>query len=246
MNLRLFRQRLVCWPTWLGWLCLGLAAAVACRLCLAVVYPFLAVTERIPANVLVVEGWVPDYTLQDALAEFRAGKYEHLVTTGGPMGHGYTLGGATNYAQSAGLILQTLGVDTNRMVVAPGRFTFRNRTYNAARSAQVKLLEMKLSIRGIIVYTQGPHARRSRLVYQKVFGREVPIGVVAHPSEEYDEARWWRTSEGGKEVLTEGLGWFFEWLFDSGRKEGEAAWLAAGNAATNDPGGVQVPAGQAP
>ncbi len=235
MELRLIRQRLMYVPTWLGWLGLLGAALVVGRLCLAGAYPLLAVTERVPATVLVVEGWVSDFALRDALAEFRRGGYERLVTSGGPLGYGYTVGGTTNYAQSAGLILRSFGADTNRMVVAPGRFTFRNRTYNAARSAQAKLLEMRVPVRGIVVFSQGPHARRTRLVYQKVFGPGVSVGVISRPPDDYDGARWWRTSEGAKEVITEGLGWLFERLLDSGRKEGEAAWVAAGMASTNQP-----------
>jgi len=235
MELRLIRQRLMYVPTWLGWLCLLGAAAVVVRLCLAGPYPLLAVTERVPASVLVVEGWVSDFALRDALAEFRHGGYERLVTAGGPLGYGYTVGGTTNYAQSAGLILRSFGADTNRMVVAPGRFTFRNRTYNAARSVQTRLQEISVPIHGIVVFSQGPHARRTRLVYQKVFGPGVSVGVISRPSDEYDGARWWQTSEGAKEVITEGLGWLFERLFDSGREEGEAAWVAAGTTSTNRP-----------
>src|SRR2546430_15368010 len=38
-------------------------------------HPFLAVTDRTGADVLVVEGWLPNYALEESIAEFRARPY---------------------------------------------------------------------------------------------------------------------------------------------------------------------------
>lgn len=65
--------------------------------------------------------------------------------------------------------------------------------------------------------TVGTHARRTWLVYQKVFKPQTDIGVICHPDEEYQADRWWQSSAGIKAVLTEGLGWAYEWLASSGR-----------------------------
>jgi hypothetical protein len=39
-------------------------------------------TERVDANILVVEGWVPQYGLEMAYKEFTDNGYDHIVTTG--------------------------------------------------------------------------------------------------------------------------------------------------------------------
>ena len=65
--------------------------------------------------------------------------------------------------------------------------------------------------------TAGPHARRTWLVYHKVFGAPVPVGVIPYVSQDYDPARWWTSSEGVKDVFAEGLGWVYERCFHDGR-----------------------------
>ncbi len=49
---------------------------------LAGIYPFLRENEPIEAEILVVEGWLPEYALEEALKEFRSHPYRLLVTTG--------------------------------------------------------------------------------------------------------------------------------------------------------------------
>lgn len=42
----------------------------------------LSETERVNANVLLVEGWLPHYTIRMVIDEFRKNGYEHIITTG--------------------------------------------------------------------------------------------------------------------------------------------------------------------
>src|SRR5438105_8005867 len=64
--------------SWRGWsvVLLGVIAAggfIGFRL-----QPFLATTARVNTKVLVVEGWVHDYTISAALDEFKTGSYEKV------------------------------------------------------------------------------------------------------------------------------------------------------------------------
>jgi len=43
---------------------------------------YLSKSERVKANILIVEGWLPDYALDIACKEFRKDGYEYIVTTG--------------------------------------------------------------------------------------------------------------------------------------------------------------------
>lgn len=43
---------------------------------------FLSKSEKVDANLLVVEGWLPDNALQQASEEFKNHKYDYLITTG--------------------------------------------------------------------------------------------------------------------------------------------------------------------
>ncbi len=43
---------------------------------------YLSKSEQVKANVLIVEGWLPEYALEMAYNEFEKGKYEYIITTG--------------------------------------------------------------------------------------------------------------------------------------------------------------------
>jgi hypothetical protein len=43
---------------------------------------YLSKSEHISANILLVEGWLPDYALDMSLNEFQTGHYEYIITTG--------------------------------------------------------------------------------------------------------------------------------------------------------------------
>lgn len=43
---------------------------------------FLSHTERTEANLLIVEGWLPDFAIDEAYNEFKSGKYDLIVITG--------------------------------------------------------------------------------------------------------------------------------------------------------------------
>jgi len=57
--------------------------------------------------------------------------------------------------------------------------------------------------------TLGPHARRSWLLYQEAFGDDVKIGVIPLENRSYDPSRWWCSSEGFRDVISEAIAWFY-------------------------------------
>ena len=44
---------------------------------------FLSLTQRLPADVLVVEGWIGRAGIRAAVAEFEQSGYQYIVATGG-------------------------------------------------------------------------------------------------------------------------------------------------------------------
>ena len=217
MNLRLFTKRTVWLPTRRGWLCLLALATLLLFTGVRTAHPFLAITRPVPANVLVVEGWLSDYAVEAAAVEFKKGTYDCVVTVGGPIPKGDILAGHRSYSTIAARTLLKLGIPQVKLIDAPAAPTFRQRTFEAAKGAKLKLAETGLQIHGINVVSGGPHARRTRTVYRRVFGDQGPIGVISIASQEYDARHWWRSSEGIKETFSEGLGWAYEWVFASGR-----------------------------
>ena len=70
---------------------------------------------------------------------------------------------------------------------------------------------------GLNLMTRGLHARRSWMVYRKVFGPGVRVGVISCPPHNYLPAKWWQSSAGLKGVIGETIATGYEWLCDSGR-----------------------------
>ncbi len=218
------RRRTVWAPTLLGWLALLLIGAIAAIALLRGVYPFLAVTEPAGASVLVVEGWLGEKELDGAIAVFKSGGYRQIVTTGGPL-HDWpeTQSGPTAAHRAAGY-LKRRGLAAVPITPAPSPLTLRDRTYTSALMVRAWAQRTGVELRKLDVVSRGPHARRSRLLYEKAFGPQVRIGVFAVPPPDYDPERWWRTSTGARDVAEQaaGLFWvkfFFDPLQEPGREQ---------------------------
>src|SRR3712207_5401157 len=67
------------------WLILLVSGILVCSWVLIGLHSFLSQNNRVDAEVLVVEGWLPDYALNEAYREFTSHPYKYIITTGGPV-----------------------------------------------------------------------------------------------------------------------------------------------------------------
>ena len=186
------------------------------------IHPFLAVTNRIDADVLVVEGWVHEYAIQAAIDEFRSRSYERVFTTGGPVeGSGGYINDFYTSASVGAELLRNHGLATSVVQEVPSRVMDRDRTYASAVALRNWFREHDIRVRRLNVLTEDVHARRSQLLFSKALGSEISVGVIAVPNPDYDARRWWRSSEGVKGVFSESLGYFYaRFLFHSSKDLG--------------------------
>lgn len=215
MGFELVRKRTVPVPTWRGILLIGIIVALSAFAASKTLHAFLSVTHRVSANVLVVEGWLSDENLHTALSEFNQGKYELLVTTGGPLPKGKYLSGCEDYAELSTQTLRKLGMTQSQLLTATSPGGAKHRTYRSAAAAKDKLASRRLPLKGINILSSAVHTRRTGLVFQKVFGPSIPVGTIALAPEDYDPERWWTSSEGVKVVFSELLGWGYEYFLGS-------------------------------
>ena len=176
-------------------------------------HPFLAVTDRTDADVLVVEGWLPNYALEESIAEFRARPYRLVVTVGCQILTGVNVEEGDNQASYAAKRLEWLGLPRDVIRVAPSPMKYRDRTYASALALKKWAQANNVSMKGFNLVTLGPHARRSRLQFEKAFNGQVPVGVIAIENREYSPGHWWTYSEGVKEVVSEGVGYMYARFF---------------------------------
>ena len=196
-------------PTLRGWLLLMLGLAGLTLIVARGLGPFLTLNDPRPGGVLVIEGWAPDYGMEAAVAEYKRNHYDKLLVTGIPLTQGAPLSEYKTYAELGAAVLFKLGLSTNEVQAVPAVAVRQDRTYAMAKALQRWLREHGMSPTQVNLITLGPHARRSRLLFEKALGSEVAVGVVAVPSAEFDPAHWWRSSAGVRDVIGEALAYAY-------------------------------------
>jgi len=89
----------------------------------------------------------------------------------------------------------------------------RDRTYSSAIALRNWLREHDMQVRSLNIATEGAHARRTRMLFEKALGANVAVGVISVPSPDFDARHWWLYSEGVEEVVTEGVAYLYAKFF---------------------------------
>jgi hypothetical protein len=216
MSVRLFQRRVVILPTFLGWIGLLILVASACLLWWFQGESFLSGTRRLPAEVLVVEGWIGPEGIGEARLEFERGGYQYIVAASGLSGERWNER-RWSFAVEAAKILLHSGIPHDRIIVAEPPITEGQRTYEAAEAVWRALRDRNIHPKALNVFTMGAHARRSRLVFAKVFSPDTEVGVIAWIPRDYEPGVWWHSSERAGEFIKETIAYTFEALLNSGR-----------------------------
>ena len=181
---------------------------------------FLTITKSVESKLLVVEGWLPDYTLKGVMEEFYNNDYEKLIITGKPLIKGYYI---SKYKSSADIAEATLinfgfNKDLIETITIP-RTIFKDRTYTTALAFESRLKKSDNNVNSINIYTLGCHSRRSRLLFEKALGKEIKIGIIAGKDLSYNPVKWWNSSRGFRTVMNEALAYLYAKLFFHPDKE---------------------------
>jgi len=205
----LLQRRTCLCPTWRGWLLTALIVLPLVATGLRRLQPFLAINAPVTSNVLVVEGWMPDYGMKDVISETQRTPYVTLIVTGGPLERGAPLANYGTYADLGAATLAKLGANAPLPQAVPAADVYRDRTFTSALALHDWLKTRGPMPAKINLVTLGAHARRSRLLFNKVFGPDVKIGVIAVRDRGYDELHWWRSSQGFRVVTDEFIAYLY-------------------------------------
>lgn len=206
--MNLIGQKTIWWPTWQGWILLLLLSAFILAVLFLNVHRFLAVTERVEgADILVVEAWVPKSVLEAAAHEFATGKYRLLLTTDERSSDNTTSSRRTTGATS---FLASRGVPLERILVCPVKSAVSHRSHALAVYVREEIRRQGITPKGINTLSPSAHARKTWLAYRRALASRFPVGIISVPTGDYDPARWWKSSSGGKWVILNGFGWLYE------------------------------------
>ena len=207
----LFRRRAVWLPTAWGLLLIGGAVLLVVLLLAFNAYALLAPVQpaRGPdgqgASTLVVEGWLEPADLQQAITIARAGHYERVLTTGGPLPEWSLTASAHTYAQRSAEYLRANGLTELPVIAIDAPATHKGRTYLGALLLRDWAEGAGVTLNGFDVLSGGVHTRRSWLLYRMALGDGAEVGALAVAPTEFDARRWWTNSEAAKSTLTETL-----------------------------------------
>ena len=200
--------------SWHGRLLVTLVVLLAAYAFVLNVHPFLAVTHRVNAKVLVIEGWVDEYAMRAGASEFTTGNYAHIIATGGPLpGSGGYTNDHDTFASVGARRLKAAGVADDSVLMVPSHVIGRDRTYNAAIALRMWCRDHNMPLASLNVMTEDAHARRTRLLYQRALGNDVSVGVISIPNPDYDPKRWWQYSEGVRDVIDESVAYLYAIVF---------------------------------
>jgi hypothetical protein len=172
-------------------------------------HSFLAKNAPVAADVLVVEGWLPDAALQSAAMEFQQGAYQQLITIGSLIPRGVYLSEYGNFAELAAATLITIGVDPARIAIIADSSSTPDRTANAAILLDRWLTTSELQRTSLNLFTLGTHARRSWLLFDRQLSPQISVGIIAREPLNYEPQSWWRSSEGVRTVIAELLAYLY-------------------------------------
>lgn len=216
MTIRLFQRRSIWWPTLSGWAFFLITAGVPFLLWCWQGESFLARTERLPANILVVEGWIGIEGIRAAKAEFDQGGYRYVVATGGMSGNRWDTRQESLAVEAEALLLR-LGLSRDQVILAKPQDVQNHRTFASAVAVWQSLHASGIESKSINLFSLGCHARRSRLVFAKVLRPDTEVGVVSWTPPGYNVGPWWQSSDRSLDLLKETVGILFEFLLNSGR-----------------------------
>ena len=194
-----------------GWAALSIAFGFVLVSIILFIHPFLAPTKPVGGDVLVVDvlSWLSDYDLKEVKNKFEKGRYKLLITVGRKYEVGHPLAHYKSIADGAASRLYAQGVLPGKIIpVAITVYPRTDRAYHKAVVVKKRLNKMGFIRASIDVISIGVHARRSWVLFKKVFPL-IDAGVISITPNSYDTSRWWLLSEGVRSVISESIAYIY-------------------------------------
>jgi len=214
MALTLFKRKNILVPSLWGWLLILVLLAVLSFLFLKNIYGFLAYEQPAETRVLVVEGWIPDNGLQEAIAHYNLNDYNYMIITGVPISQWTYASPFSNMADASARSMKELHFADSVYTVHIPSTILRDRTYATAIALEMKWHSFGIETDNFDLFTMGAHARRSALMFESVFGNRLK-GVLISTDPTFEAETWYKSSRGFRIVVSELISWVYAKLFFS-------------------------------
>jgi len=209
MKLRFFVRKTLYVPTAAGWLIILAVFAGFFWLTLTGIYPFLARPKKPVSDILVVEGWLPDNGLREAIEFYRSNGYTRIIITGIPITQWTYSSPHTNMADASAETMRRMHFRDSIYTVSIPSNIYRDRTYATAVALRMRFEEWGLpENQPFDLYSMGAHARRSWNMFRKAFP-DTQIGLLVATDLSFDPETWYKTSRGFRTVFSEWISYWY-------------------------------------
>ncbi len=213
MKISFFKQQVCKRPTFSGWVIILMIVFLFIRIILMNTYKFLTVNAPVESKNMIIEGWIPDYSIKKAIGLYKKDHYQNLIVTGIPVQQWQSVTNFSNVAQVTAAEIKKMGFeDTIYMAGIPSNI-LRDRTYSMAVMSKMIFDRHPEWDKSFNIYSLGVHSRRSRLMFERAFGDEYNIGIYADHDKSFDPVHWWKNSKGFRNVSNELLAYLYVKFF---------------------------------
>lgn len=207
-----FHRKEVYAPTFLGVILILIIGFSISFVLLRSTYPFLAQNAKPVSKVLVVEGWLPESGLKNAIDFYRQNDYKYMVITGVPITQWTYSSPFSNMADASKESMRRFYFrDSIYTAIIPNTI-LRDRTYATAIALKMTFEDWETQPENFDLYSMGAHSRRSYLMFRKAFP-EMKIGLIADTDLSFDPDNWYKTSRGFRIVFSELISYLYSRLF---------------------------------
>lgn len=175
-------------------------------------YDYLAISRPTSSDILVVEGWIPEYGLKKAIDYYYKYNYKYMVITGVPITQWAFSSPYSNMADASARSMREMYFRDSIYTVSIPSTIVRDRTYTTAIALKMAMENGKIPDKDFDLYTVGAHARRSSLMFRLAFGN-YKIGIVADTDISYTPDIWYKTSYGFRIVSSELISYLYSSVF---------------------------------
>ncbi len=174
---------------------------------------FLSNNNPVNGKYLVLDGIMPDYSIQQAIEIFNNQNYTTVIATGSKLESGYFISEKKTMAELTYATFIALGFDSANVIVIPEGDILKDRTYTSALSLKKYFDKHQISSADVDVLALGCHARRSRILFQLALGENYKVGIIAVPDNSFNINKWWKTSKGVRTVVGETIAYIYAKIF---------------------------------
>ncbi len=212
-NWKLVKRKEIWLPTTKGFLLLFIIACLLTVSWIFTVHDYLAQDSPVASHTMVVEGWLPDHAVTEAVDMFNSQGYQHMVVVGGGFLKGGHLSQYKSLADQLTATFKKLGLPDHKITTIVDPVQKKDRTFSSAVLLKNWLVTTMPEEGAINLVTVGAHARRSRLLFELALGDDYSIGVINIENTNYDAAHWWKSSNGVREVIGETIAYIYARFF---------------------------------